>query len=110
MKEIVRPFMPPRPADAPPEPDYSKRGVLEDLATQAGLAPEQAFDKTWALEYPDEDTLRRALVAPAGIAVLVGPDQEEAVKDAIVAGLAAHRTPDGSYRLRNEFHYLIARA
>jgi SAM-dependent methyltransferase len=110
MKEIVRPFMPPRPADAPPEPDYSKRGVLEDLATQAGLEPEQAFDTTWALEYPDEDTLRRALVAPAGIALLVGPDQEEAVKDAIVQGLAAHRTPDGSYRLHNEFHYVIARA
>ena len=36
MKEIVRPFMPPRPADAPPEPDYSKPGVLEDLATRAG--------------------------------------------------------------------------
>ena len=88
MKEIVRPFMPPRPADAPPEPDYSKPGVLEDLATQAGLEPESAFDTTWAYEYPDEDTLRRALVAPAGIAVLVGPDREDEVKDAIGAGLA----------------------
>jgi SAM-dependent methyltransferase len=110
MKEIVRPFMPPRPADAPPEPDYAKPGVLEEIATQAGLEPESAFDTTWPLEYPDEDTLRRALVAPAGIAVLVGPDREEEVKNAISAGLAPHRTPDGSYRLHNTFHYLIARA
>ena len=44
------------------------------------------------------------------IAVLVGPDGEEAVKDAIGAGLARHRTPDGSYRLNNAYHYLIARA
>ena len=110
MKEIVRPFMPPRPADAPPEPDYSKPGVLEDLAARAGLGPEGAFDATWDYEYPDEDTLRRALVAPAGIATLVGPDQEDAVKDAIVEGLAHRRTPDGSYRLRSQFHYLIARA
>ena len=110
MKEIVRPFLPPRPADAPPEPDYSQPGVLEKLAARAGLSPESAFDTAWALHYPDEDTLRRALVAPAGIAVLVGPDQEEAVKHAIVAGLAAHREPDGSYRLQNEYHYLIARA
>ena len=110
MKEIVRPFMPPRPADAPPEPDYSEPGVLEEIATQAGLTPENAFDSTWSYEYPDEVTLRRALVAPAGIATLVGPDQEDAVKDAIVAGLATHRTPDGGYRLQNEFHYLIARA
>ena len=110
MKEIIRPFLPPRPADAPHEPDYSQPGVLEELATKAGLSPESAFDTVWALHYPDEDTLRRALVAPAGIAVLVGPDQEEAVKHAIVAGLAARREPDGSYRLQNEYHYLIARA
>jgi SAM-dependent methyltransferase len=110
MKRIIRPFLPPRPADAPPEPDYAQPGVLEDLATKAGLVPESAFDTTWATEYRDEDTLRRALVAPAGIAVLVGPDQEEAVKDAIAAGLAAHRAPDGSYRLQNEYHYLVARA
>ncbi len=110
MKEIVRPFMPPRPADAPPEPDYAKPGVLEEFATKAGLAPESAFDASWAYEYPDEDTLRRALVAPAGIAMLVGPEQEDAVKDAIAKGLVAHRTAGGGYRLQNEFHYLIARA
>jgi SAM-dependent methyltransferase len=110
MKEIVRPFMPPRPPDAPREPDYSRPGVLEDLATRAGLEPEQAFDTTWSYEYADRDTLRRALVAPAGIATLVGPDQEEAVKDAIVGGLAAYRRPGGGYRLSNGFHYLIARA
>jgi SAM-dependent methyltransferase len=110
VKQIIRPFFPPRPADAPAEPDYSEPGVLEELATRAGLAPAEAFDTSWDLEYPDEETLGRALVAPAGIAVLVGPEREQEVKDAIVAGLASHRMPNGSYRLRNEFHFLIARA
>jgi SAM-dependent methyltransferase len=110
VKQIIRPFFPPRPAGAPPEPDYSEPGVLEELATRAGLAPAEVFDTSWDLEYPDEDTLGRALVAPAGIAVVVGPEREEEVKDAIVAGLASHRTLDGAYRLRNEFHFLIARA
>jgi SAM-dependent methyltransferase len=110
MKAIVRPFMPPRPADAPAEPDYSEPGVLEDIAVRAGLEPESAFDTSWSYEFPDDDTVRRALVAPAGIAVLVGPDREDEVKDAIVSGLATHRAPDGSYRLRNTFHALIARA
>jgi SAM-dependent methyltransferase len=109
MKEIVRPFLPPRPADAPPEPDYSKVGVLEGIATKAGLTPEQTFDSTWSYGFPDEATLRRALVAPAGIATLVGPAHEQVVKDAIVAGLAPHRTADGGYRLANQFHYLVAR-
>jgi SAM-dependent methyltransferase len=110
VKQIIRPYFPPRPADAPAEPDYSEPGVLEELATRAGLIPEEAFDASWDLEYPDEDTLGRALIAPAGIAVLVGPEREHEVKDAIVAGLASHRMPDGAYRLRNEFHFLIARA
>ena len=36
MKEIVRPFMPPRPPGTPPEPDYSQPGVLEDIASPSG--------------------------------------------------------------------------
>jgi SAM-dependent methyltransferase len=110
VKEIVRPFMPPRPADAPPEPNYAEPGVLEGIAAKAGLDPDTAFDTTWSYEFPDEDTLRRALIAPAGIALLVGADREDEVKDAIVNGLAPHRTADGGYRLQNTFHSLIARA
>ncbi len=109
LKEMLRPHMPPRPADAPPEPDYSVPGVLEDIATTAGLAPEQAFDVTWSFDYPDEETVRRALVAPMGIALLLG-DHEQQFKDALVKRLAAHRTSAGRYRLQNEYHYLIARA
>jgi SAM-dependent methyltransferase len=110
MKAVARPFFPARPADASPEPDYSQPGVLEDLATRAGLTPEQAFDASWAYEFPDEETMRRALVAPAGLAVIVGPEREQEFGDAIVAGLARYRTSDGGYRLQSEFHYLIARA
>ena len=110
MKAIARPFLPPRPADAPPEPDYSQPGVLEDIAARAGLEPEDAFDASWAYEYPDEATMRRALIAVAGLALLVGPEREEQFKDALVEGLARYRTPDGGFRLNNAFHYLIARA
>jgi len=50
------------------------------------------------------------MVAPAGIAKLVGPSREQDVKAAIIKGLAPYRTPGGSYVLQNDFHYLIARA
>ena len=110
MKQLARPFLPPRPPDAPPDPDLSQPGALEGLATQAGLTPKSEFDASWILEYPDADTLGRALVAVAGLAVLAGPEHEQELKTAIVDGLARYRTPDGSYRLSNEFHYLIARA
>jgi SAM-dependent methyltransferase len=110
MKAIARPFFPPRPPDAPPDPDLSECGALEELATLAGLTPERAFDTTWAYEFPDETTLTRALVAPAGLALLAGPEHEDTLRAAIADGLAPYRRTDGSYRLSNEYHYLIARA
>src|SRR5262249_50956550 len=98
MKQVIRPFLPPRPPDAPAEPDYSEPGVLEELAARGGLTPETTFDVTWAVEYPDRETLGRAMVAVAGINVLVG-DREPEVRDAIVEGLDAYRTSAGGYRL-----------
>jgi hypothetical protein len=110
MKAVIRPFMPPRPADAPPEPDLSAPGVLERVATAAGLTPTDTFDIGWAYEYADEEELGRALVAPAGIAELVGPEREADVRREIVEVLARYRMPDGRYCLENEFHFMIAAA
>jgi SAM-dependent methyltransferase len=110
MKQVARPFLPPRPPDAPPDPDFSVPGALEGLAAQAGLSPESAFDTTWELEFPDAETLGRAMVAVAGLAVLAGPESEAELKSAIVRGLKPYRRPDGSYQLSNEFRFLIARA
>jgi hypothetical protein len=50
------------------------------------------------------------MVAPAGLAVLAGPEREHEVRAAIVEGLAPYRTDDGRYRLANEFRTLIATA
>ena len=110
MKQVARPFLPPRPPDAPPDPDLSEPGALQALATRAGLTPESEFGASWAFEYPDAETLGRALVAVAGLATLAGPTREHELKNAIVDGLAPYRRADGSYRLENEYHYLLARA
>jgi SAM-dependent methyltransferase len=110
MKQLTRPFLPPRPPDAPPDPDLSEPGALQAIATRAGLTPESEFDASWAFEYPDAETLGRALLAVAGLATLAGREREHELKNAIVDGLAPYRRPDGSYRLENEYHYLIARA
>jgi hypothetical protein len=110
MKQIARPFLPPRPPDAPPDPDLSQPGLLRQLAAQAGLTPSEEFDTTWAFEYPDAETLGCAMTAVAGLAVLAGPEREHELENAIVEGLAPYRRPDGSYRLWNEYHYLLAHA
>jgi SAM-dependent methyltransferase len=110
MKAVIRPFLPPRPPDAPPEPDLSAPGVLEDIACAAGLAPDGTFAISWAYEFADDEELGRAMVAPAGIAELVGPAHEPDVRRQMVDALAPFRTDDGGYRLENEFHFVIARA
>ena len=110
MKQIARPFMPPRPAGAPSDPDLSRPGLLRELAIEAGLLPEVEFETRWAFVYPDAGTLGRAMLAVAGLAHPVGPGRERELERAIVDGLAPYSRPDGSYRLSNEYRYLIARA
>jgi SAM-dependent methyltransferase len=110
MKQVARPFLPPRPADAPPDPDLSRPGLLRELARQGGLTPDGEFDADWAFTYADAATLGRAMLAVAGLAVIAGPEREQELESAIIDGLARYRRPDGSYLLSNEYHYLIARA
>ena len=93
-----------------PTPTYRQPGLLRELATTAGLTPGDEFGSNWAFEYPDLETLGRAMVAVAGLAVIAGPEREQELKQAIVDGLAPYRQTDGSYQLSNEYHYLIARA
>ena len=81
-----------------------------DRRDRRELTPHDEFDTTWTLHYPDAETLGRAMLAVAGLAVLAGPERELELQTAIVEGLAPYRTPEGGYRFSNEFHYLIARA
>ncbi len=55
IKPIVRPFFPGYDPDAPPPPDLGEPGLLEQLASAAGLIPEDAFDVSWAYVYEDEE-------------------------------------------------------
>jgi SAM-dependent methyltransferase len=110
MKQVARRYAPPPPPDAPAPPELWKPGVLEALATEAGLTPELAFDLGYAFAYPDEETLGRLLTAPMGLAALAGPDGEARLRGEVVAALSPHRTAGGAYRLRNEFHYLLTTA
>jgi SAM-dependent methyltransferase len=109
MKQVMRRYAPPRPPDAPEPPPLWQPGVLESLATAAGLEPEDRFTLSYAFEYADDDTLARLLLAPMGLAVLAG-DDEPAVRREIVEALQPFRRGDGSYSLENEFLSLVARA
>ena len=66
MKALVRPYMPPPPPNQPARTELSKPGVLEELATAAGLEPQEAFDVTWSYEYADAQALADGMMAAGG--------------------------------------------
>ena len=83
--------------------------MLEDLAVQAGLIPDAAFDDRWAYEYADEESMSRAMLSAGGFGAIVGDRQDEA-RAAVLEALAVCRTPACGYRIENDWHFLIARA
>jgi SAM-dependent methyltransferase len=99
-----------RPARAPAGPPLSQPGVLEAIATEAGLTPRTAFDHAYAIEYPDEPTALRGLLSPGGVVEAIQAAGEETVARTIAEALSPYRTPSGGYRLENEWHYLVATA
>jgi cyclopropane fatty-acyl-phospholipid synthase-like methyltransferase len=106
MKHALAQFFP-QVVDAP---SLAEPGTLEALATAAGLTPGEAYATTWAYAFADEDALLRAMLAPGQAVAAIEHAGEDAVRTAVLESLARTRRSDGSYRLENVFHTLIARA
>jgi SAM-dependent methyltransferase len=92
------------------EEQYWRPGIVDELAAEAGLVVERSFDTTYAYSYADAEALGDAMLAAGGAAAVAGPDNEAALRADIIRALAGSRQPDGSYRVANEWHVIIARA
>jgi SAM-dependent methyltransferase len=110
VKGAMAPFMPPPKAGAPAPPPLWQPGILEELAQHAGLTPDEAFDTSWAYEWPGDDELARSLLAPGLAVTAIRRAGEGPVRAAIVDAMAPYRRPDGGYHVENEWHYLVAHA
>lgn len=73
--------------------------MLEGISTAAGLAPQEAFDFSWAFEFADEASLVRAMMSVGLVTELLAIADEERVREAIVSSLEPYRDVDGSDRL-----------
>jgi SAM-dependent methyltransferase len=109
MKAVLARFRPPPPPGRLDPSTLWKPGVLEDLAVQAGLIPDAAFDDRFAYEYADEESMSRAMLSAGGFGAIVGDRQDEA-RASVLEALAVCRTPACGYRIENDWHFLIARA
>ena len=105
-----QPLLPPPSPNAPRPVPLWTPGVLEALVDEAGWTPARrgALETTW--EYDDEAAVVRAVLSSAGGCLAVRAAGEEAVQAATAQALAPLRTATGRYRIRNEWHYLIATA
>ncbi|MDX6628435.1 MAG: hypothetical protein QOH00_681 [Gaiellales bacterium] len=110
---LVRAFAPHLPFALPSGPggrSLCDAGVLEELASAAGLEPRVARDIACPFDYPDAATLVRTSLG-AGLAQLAARIAgEDVIREAILDAMGPFRNADGSYHTDNEWHYLVARA
>ena len=59
-------------------------------------------------EYQGEGTLLRGLLSAGPAVRVIAAAGEARAGDAVLAAVAQYRTPGGAYRLRNQFHFVIA--
>jgi SAM-dependent methyltransferase len=109
MKAVFAAHTPPPAPGAPAPPRLWEPGVLERIAGEAGLTPREAFDYSWPYEFADDDAMTRGLLSAGGMSLAITSPEDEVAR-ALVEALSPHRTPDGAYRLENEWHYLVATA
>jgi ubiquinone/menaquinone biosynthesis C-methylase UbiE len=91
-------------------PALHQEGVLEALATEAGLAPKEAGYLPFTEEYPNLETMVRGYLAAAPFVRAMRAAGEDAVREALTEALRPLETPAGRYRLDDEVRYLIATA
>ena len=111
MKEIVRPFMPPRPADAPARARLlAARRARGPRRAGRARARERVRHRLGPRSTPTRTRSGARWWPPPGSRCWSAPIRRRRSRTRSSQGSAAHRSQDGGYRLQNEYHYLIARA
>jgi SAM-dependent methyltransferase len=103
-------LLPPPPPGAPGPLALGQDGLVERLAIEAGLKPGvwTSVDCPWI--YADLETALRATLSAGPMIRAVNHSGEEAVRAAEAEALKPFRLSDGSYRMENQFRYMITTA
>lgn len=92
------------------EPRFGEPGVLEGLASEAGLSVIETGDVDVPYERADRDELLAALEFDVALLRLRGRVDDEVIERTLIDAAAPHRHDDGSYRFDNSFRWLVAEA
>jgi hypothetical protein len=104
----LRQFAASQSSDKEAGPALHEEGVLDTLATEAGLTPKEAAYLQFREEYSNLETMLRGYLAAAPFVRAMRTSSEEAVREALTEALRPLETPTGRYRLEDEVRYLIA--
>jgi len=103
-------LLPPPPPGAEGPFALSEPGRLEALAEAAGLTPLAADDVPMTFSFPGLDAAVRAQLTSGPARLAIEHAGEPATRNALAAAYAGNRQLDDTYRQRNVFRYLVARA
>jgi SAM-dependent methyltransferase len=103
-------LLPPPPPGSGGPFALSAPGALEELVGKAGLKPEGAHTVTTTMNFSDEQTMVRGLIASGVAERALRHSGEAAVAQGVMQSSAPFRQPDGSYRFNNEWRFLVSRA
>jgi SAM-dependent methyltransferase len=92
------------------EPAYWRFDMLEQVARDAGLTPVESFDASWAYRFVDEEDMLRGMLSAGSAVAAAERVGRDVLVETILGALAPYREADGSYRMPNEWHFLVARA
>jgi SAM-dependent methyltransferase len=106
----LKPLLPPAPPNAPGPFALSTPGALEQLATAAGLTPQDADEVDCPWTYPDLDTALRGLMSAGPAVKAIQTSGETVVRAAIETAIAQFRDHRGGYTIGSAFRYMIATA
>jgi SAM-dependent methyltransferase len=96
------------PADARGPFSLSEIGVLEGLIENVRLDIVDAKEVECIFAYPDEDAALNRMLSAGPAARAISEVGEDKVKAAALNSLQPFKTPEGGYRLRNVFRYVVA--
>ncbi|CAN0592535.1 unnamed protein product, partial [Ectocarpus sp. 12 AP-2014] len=104
----LKPLLPPAPPNANGPFALSVPGKLEELASSAGLNPQEVFDVEAPWSYPDLATAQRGLGSSGVAAKAAEVSGQDSLDAAHAAALAPFQKTDGSYRIGATFRVLMA--
>jgi SAM-dependent methyltransferase len=103
-------LLPAPPPGAPGPFALSAPGALEDLAAEAGLAPDDAEEVSCPWHFEDLESALSAMLAAGPAIKAIRTVGEDRVRRAVAAAIAPFAQPSGGYVIGSAFRYLVTTA